>query len=77
MTNGIKVDENTFATLSHEDQIKAIFQAIVRTNDNVSKQLEVCNPRFIKLERRKWLDKGIVVFVGAVAGFFGGLFKSH
>ena len=33
-----------------------------------------CEHRFVKLERRKWFDKGLSLFggfVGGMAGFFG------
>ena len=71
MANGIKVDEDTFATLTPEEQRRAMFQAIVRTNTNLTDQLKHCEPRFRKLEKRKWIDKGISVASGAIGGFLG------
>ena len=68
MPNGIKVDEETFAKMDHDDQIKSIFHAIVTTNQNVTNQSLECEPRFKCLEKRKWKDKGIA----AGSGLFGG-----
>ena len=42
MPNGIKVDEETFAGMDHDDQIKSIFHAIVTTNENFCKQPPIC-----------------------------------
>ena len=43
MANGIKVDEQSFETLKPEEQSRAIFQAIVATNDNFLKQPAICS----------------------------------
>ena len=67
--NGIKVDEETFAKMDHDDQIKSIFHAIVKTNENVSTQIKLCEPRFKCLEKRKWRDKGIAGAAGLVGGY--------
>jgi hypothetical protein len=77
MANGIKISEETFDGLKDTDtKLHAIFKAVVATNKNICNQVESCEPRFRKLEKRKWIDKGLAVFMGAIAGFFGGLFKS-
>jgi hypothetical protein len=67
--NGIKVDEETFAKMDHDDQIKSIFHAIVKTNENVSTQIKLCEPRFQCLENRKWKDKGTAAGGGVIGGF--------
>ena len=75
MSNGIKVDEETFSKMDHDDQIKSIFHAIVTTNANVTKQKLECEPRFKLLENRKWKDKGIAGGTGLVGGFLAVIAK--
>ena len=65
--NGIKVDEETFSTLNHDKQMLELFRAIVRTNENLTWQYENCEPRFKKLEKRKWFDR-TSSFMGGVLG---------
>ena len=65
--NGIKVNEETFATLNHDKQMVELFRAIIRTNDNLISQYENCEPRFKKLEKRKWFD-WTSSFMGGVLG---------
>ena len=43
MANGIKVDEQSFETLKPDEKMRAIFQAIVATNDNFLKQPALCS----------------------------------
>ena len=71
MANGIKVDEKTFETLDHDKQMIALFQAVVRTNDNLTSQYDKCEPRFKTLEKRKWVDKGIAGVTGVIGGLLG------
>lgn len=42
MPNGIKVDEDAFANMNHDDQMKSLFHAVVTTNSNFCKQLPLC-----------------------------------
>jgi len=71
MPNGIKIDEDAFLTLDHSEQMGAIYQAIVEVNKKVCTQLKTCEPRFRKLEKRKWIDKGIATGMGVIGGFLG------
>jgi hypothetical protein len=75
MSNGIKVDEETFAKMDHEDQIKSIFHAIIKTNENITNQKLECEPRFKCLENRKWRDKGIAGGAGLIGGFIAAMGK--
>ncbi len=56
MANGINVDEESFAKMEHDDQIKSIFHAIVTTNENFCKQPEICE---INEKRKIPLNKTI------------------
>ena len=75
MSDGIEVDEKGFEGLNHDDQIRAIFQAIVATNQNITNQKLECEPRFKCLENRKWRDKGIAGGAGLVGGFIAAIGK--
>lgn len=71
MTNGIKVDENTFATLDHNEQIKAIFHAIVATNANFCKQIPMCEANMDnKIKINNKLHRKINLGIGGGTGAF-------
>ena len=56
MLNGIKVNEDAFANMNHDDQMKSLFQAVVTTNSNFCKQLPLCEAKMdtkIKTERKR------------------------
>ncbi len=69
MPNGIRVDEDTFAKMEHDDQIKSIFHAIVTTNENFCKQPELCEIRMDKkIKTNNKLHRRINFGIGSGGG---------
>jgi hypothetical protein len=66
MPNGIT--KETYKSLTTESKLNVVFDVLIDIKTVADHQLSVCGPRFIKLEKRKWLDKGIA----AASGFGGG-----
>ena len=78
MTNGVKIDEGTFEDLDHSKQNTILFkntEILLKTmtdfQTQFSEEVEACDEKVDTLERkvdrRKWLDKG-VSFVGGIVG---------
>ena len=62
MTNGINISEKQFEEeLDTDAKLLALFRSVETIN--------------VKLDKRKWLDKGLVVSVAAVFGFLGGMVR--
>jgi len=69
--SGIKIDEEAFLSLSESEQMGAIYKAIMSINTEIYSHPVRCEPRFRKLEKRKWMDKGIATGMGVIGGFLG------
>ena len=71
MSNGIEVDEKGFEGLNHDDQIRAIFQAIVATNANFCKQIPMCEANMDnKIKINNKLHRKINLGIGGGTGAF-------
>ena len=69
MTNGINVDEESFAKLPIEDQLVAIYRLEVAKHAEQCKQVEMCERRFAGLDKRKLKDSGFAGTMGLIGGF--------
>lgn len=74
MLNGIKVDDEAFANMNHDDQMKSLFHAVVTTNSNFCKQLPLCENKMdekIKTERKRRGKISLGLGGGGAAGAVG------
>lgn len=83
MASGLPISKETFHALqSPEAKLDALFEVLVHMNssgyeceEDREKRLSKCEERFVKLEKRKWSDRGLSGAMGAVTGFLAGLLK--
>jgi len=74
MPNGITRD--TFKGYTTDSKLLTLFDILVDVQVKQTHQIEVCDPRFKKLENRKWVDKGLATASGFGGGFFAVLVVS-
>ncbi len=68
MPNGISKD--TFEDMSNASKLNVLFDM---ANDDIERrqcQIEACQGKFDKLNKRKWIDKGMATASGFGGGFF-------
>ena len=77
MTNGIKLDKDSFSGMDVSAQNTVLFEnteeileALKEKDFSCKKQVASCNTRINKLEKRKVFDKSLAGVTGAIAGFF-------
>jgi hypothetical protein len=68
MPNGITRD--TFKGYTTDSKLLTLFDILVDVHVKQTQQIKICDPRFKKLENRKWIDKGLATASGFGGGFF-------
>jgi hypothetical protein len=68
MPNGITRD--TYKGYTVDSKLMTVFDILVDVQLKQAKQIKICDPRFKKLEQRKWIDKGLATASGFGGGFF-------
>lgn len=75
MPNGIG-DWDEWNSLTEDQQKYSLYKILKSMETRLSHcpdQLDRCDRRFVKIERRKWFDRGVAVVTGVITGIAAAL----